>query len=100
MFAEISERKEWQIAGWSFQNKEIVPLQCADVLAYEMFKQVENQIVDHGIYRPMRRSLLDLVHMDDERYLDYWDKRRLTDWRKELDSRVSSGAIQKYSSAK
>ena len=87
MFEELSERKEWQIAGWSFQNKEIVPLQCADILAYEMFKQVENQIVDRGIHRPMRRSLRDLVHMDDERYLNYWDKYRLTDWRKELDSR-------------
>ena len=97
MFAEISERKEWQIAGWSFQNKDIVPLQCADVLAYEMFKQVENQIVDLGTRYPMRKSLLDLVHMDDERYLEYWGKQRLTEWRQELDRRTQSGAIQRYS---
>ena len=31
------------IKGWSFQNQSKVPLQAADVLAYEVFKQVTNQ---------------------------------------------------------
>jgi hypothetical protein len=72
-------RQKYFIKGWSFEDKSTLPLQSADVLAYEVFKQVENQILDRG-KRPVRLSLKHLVHENDDRYLQYWGERRLLDW--------------------
>lgn len=49
MFRELHEmqqkgsdwRSDWRIRAWSFQAKDVVPLQAADLLAYELFKLVE-----------------------------------------------------------
>jgi hypothetical protein len=45
MFTELENHpvlsKEFRIGTWGFAGKEIVPLQAADTLAYEIFKQVE-----------------------------------------------------------
>jgi hypothetical protein len=62
-----------------------VPLQAADVLAYEVFKQVENQIVDQGkkpdgSKRDVRISIKELMRPEDEHYLKYWDMARLREW--------------------
>ena len=85
-------RAEYHIKGWSFQGKSLVPLQAADVLAYEVFKQVTNQILDKGKDdkgkdRNVRFSMKELVHANDERYLQYWGKRRLLEWLDEWNSR-------------
>ena len=52
MFTELNGNpilsKGFRIGTWSFACKDVVPLQAADTLAYEIFKQVENQIVDRG----------------------------------------------------
>jgi hypothetical protein len=52
MFTELSRdptlKKEYRLGPISFPGKEVVPLQAADTLAYEIFKQVENQILDRG----------------------------------------------------
>jgi hypothetical protein len=53
-------RNEWRIKGWSFQGKDIIPLQAADVIAYETNKHVEHQLLDEGKYREIRMSFIDL----------------------------------------
>jgi len=41
LYAMPKTRALWRIGGWSFQGKEVLPLQAADVMAYEAYKYVE-----------------------------------------------------------
>jgi hypothetical protein len=70
----------WRIKRWSFQGKDTVPLQAADVLAYEVFKLVENQILDNSKKHDVRQSMRHLMGANDGRYLDFWDRERLKKW--------------------
>ena len=83
MFRELSTKVQsvdWRIKGWAFQRKDVVPLQAADVLAYELFKLVENQILDESKKRDVRQSMRHLMGADEGEYLDYWHRERLQDW--------------------
>jgi hypothetical protein len=80
LFATPATRAFWHIKGWSFQDKDVLPLQAADVIAYEVFKHVENQILDKGEKRDVRLSMLDLYRPCDENYLKWWSRERLIDW--------------------
>jgi len=88
MFRELShvESTNWRIKGWSFQGKDVVPLQAADVLAYELFKLVENQILDGSKKHDVRQSMRHLMGADEGKYLDYWHRERLQDWVKSHES--------------
>ena len=94
MFRELNgnqkTRDKFYIKGWSFQDKSVVPLQAADVLAYEVFKQVTNQIVDKGEKHDVRFSMKNLIHATDDRYLKYWGKQRLIEWREEWNRRLTN----------
>ncbi len=83
MLRNLSRHPEWgqrlRIGEWSFKDKNTVPLQSADIIAYEVFKQIENQIIDQG-KRDVRLSIRHLVRRQDEPYLKYWDKARLERW--------------------
>ena len=57
-----------------------MPVQAADTLAYEIFKQVENQILDHGDKHNVRFSMQNLIRPQDSHYLKYWNKERLREW--------------------
>jgi len=72
-------RASVQVGTWTFAAKDLKPLQAADLVAYELFKHVENQILDSG-RRPRRLSALDLFRRQDERYVTLWDKDRLRIW--------------------
>ena len=61
----------WRIGGWSFQGKEVLPLQAADVMAYEAYKYVENYILDKGEQRDVRLSMIDLYLSCDDKYLKW-----------------------------
>lgn|SRR6266478_11542 len=39
-------RDTHHLAGWSFEGKQTLPLQAADVVAYEFFKFVTNEIIE------------------------------------------------------
>jgi hypothetical protein len=84
MFAELERDptlgKEFRIGTLKFASKDVVPLQAADILAYEIFKQVENQIVDRGEKHDVRFSVKDLIRPQDLPYLKYWDRARLREW--------------------
>lgn len=73
-------RKDFRIGNVSFHGKTVIPLQAADVIAYEVFKQTENQVIDGGSKHDIRRSLSALLREADFGYLDYWDRERLIDW--------------------
>ncbi len=84
MFAELSNISElkaaFRIGALSFPDKDVVPLQAADLLAYEVFKQVENQIVDRGEKHDVRLSVRHLMRPQDLVYLKFWDRARLREW--------------------
>jgi hypothetical protein len=91
MLENLSEDPAWgprlRLGAWSFEGKDTLPLQAADMVAYEVFKQIENRIIDHGA-RAIRRSVLDLVRLNDEPYLKYWDKTRLLDWVRRAEAKM------------
>jgi hypothetical protein len=70
------EMEYYRIGGYSFSPKSLLPLQAADTIAYEIFKHVENQVVDSG-KRPVRLSMHDLMRPADEPYLKLWNREAL-----------------------
>lgn len=84
LFTELANipelKKAFRIGAFSFPGKEVVPLQAADLLAYEVCKQLENQIIDHGEHHNIRISVRHLMREQDPHYLKYWDKARLRGW--------------------
>jgi hypothetical protein len=95
MFEELERHPrlgtEFRIGSLSFACKDVVPLQAADTLAYETFKQVENQIVDRGEHHDVRFSVKELIRPQDLPYLKYWDRARLREW---LVSNRERGALE------
>jgi hypothetical protein len=73
-------KKQFRIGSWTFSGKDVIPLQAADTIAYEIFKQVENQILDHGDKHNVRFSMQNLIRPQDSHYLKYWNKERLREW--------------------
>jgi hypothetical protein len=76
LYAIPDARDRLRIHGWSFRGKCILPLQAADVAAYEVYKFVLNQVVYPGKY-PVRLSAIDLFSKKND-YLLMWDKKRLS----------------------
>jgi len=74
-----SMRRDFRINGWSFRDKTTIPLQAADVIAYEIFKHVSNQILQQP-QRKTRVSFERLVRSNDDDYLEYWPKNRLKEY--------------------
>jgi hypothetical protein len=77
--ADERTRDRFRIAGYSFESKhdpEFIPLQAADFLAYESFKQINNQILAGGLKLDRNGNLVgprgvfrNLVQADDPRYV-------------------------------
>jgi len=92
MFKTLGKDKHWGakllLGGWSFAKKEnVVQLQTADILVYEVYKHVTNRIVD-GERREIRKSVKRLIRRTDEGY--YWDGRRLLRWLERNQASVES----------
>lgn len=66
--------------GYSFETKRVLPLQAADLVAYEMFKETENGVLDGHLIRPLRASAKALFRRPESELFQYWDKERLQDW--------------------
>lgn len=79
LYADPDLRRDFRVNGWAFRSKAVVPLQAADVLAYEMFKHVTNQIVDEG-KRGTRISFNHLIRSHDRDYLEFWPQDRLKEY--------------------
>jgi hypothetical protein len=73
-------RNRFHIAGYSFESKDdpaFIPLQAADFLAYESYRQIDNQILNRGVKLDSkgaerrinpRGALRCLLRSDDPRY--------------------------------
>lgn len=68
--------RECHIDGWSFESKNCIPLQAADVVAYEFYKFNHNQLIEGG-KRPIRKSAHDLFRFHERQYFKHWDTERL-----------------------
>ncbi len=79
LYEDEQQRRDFLIGGWSFRDKSLTPLQSADVIAYEVFKLAQNEILD-GRQRPVRKSAHDLFRVSDMKLLRYRDKPYLLNW--------------------
>jgi hypothetical protein len=86
-------RALYRISSVTFDGKELKSLQAADLVAYEIFKHTENQVLDGGRNWPRRRSALDLFRRQDERYLTFWDRGRLINWLADCDKERPFGDV-------
>lgn len=93
-YANESLRQQSRLGGWSFQDKDTIPLQSADLLAYECFKLILNQTVETNPARPIRQSVRHLLGTDQCPYMKFWEEPWLTkfvnEWRQRSD--VSSAS--------
>jgi hypothetical protein len=96
LYSNQNDREKYRIRGWSFQDKSVTPLQAADVLAYEGFKQIENQVLDKG-QRPERISFTHLVSAS-HHHLQYWDRNRLLIWLESYQRQLRDKSIRASSS--
>jgi len=69
----------YQIASCATSPKGIAALQAADLLAYEMYKQMDNQVV-RQTGRKYRLPFALMVHGRDVRHLKYWNRERCERW--------------------
>jgi len=69
-------RQRARMASCTFAGKEVLPLQAADVWAYEAYKQMLNRIID-GRTRLPRHPFLQLWRERYAPYNGYWDRERL-----------------------
>jgi hypothetical protein len=70
------------IGGWSFQNKELLPLQAADTVAYEFYRFLKNELIDNP-KRPLRLSAKDVFRPCDTHFFAHWDKKTFVQFLKE-----------------
>jgi hypothetical protein len=76
-FMDEEQRREYRIGSWTFADKrDMNPLQAADILAYEMTKEMCRRL-DKSNTRPVRRSTQNLFmgHLDAR--LVYADREQL-----------------------
>jgi hypothetical protein len=70
------------IGGWSFQSKNVLPLQAADTVAYEFYRFLKNELIDDP-KRPLRLSAKGLFRPCDTKYFAHWDKERFVEFLKD-----------------
>lgn len=70
------ERKLYRLRDWSFAGKELLPLQTADVWAYESYKQMVNRNLS-GSLRDVRYPYRRLARSDFEKYQTYYNRENL-----------------------
>ena len=73
MYRDDVDRKRYHIGGWSFQGKDVMPLQAADTAAYEFYKFVRNEKIE-GNKRPIRLSARDLFRQHEIQFFRQFDK--------------------------
>jgi hypothetical protein len=71
--------KHYGLHGYSFHDKTLLPLQAADMLAYEVYKEAENYVVQYA-KRNVRPPLVLLRGRHSSRHFSYADERYLREW--------------------
>lgn len=76
-FMDEEQRREYRIGSWAFADKrDLNPLQAADILAYEMTKEMCRRL-DESSTRPVRRSTWNLFMGHSDARLIYADREQL-----------------------
>ena len=73
LYKNDEAREKNRIAGWSFESKATMPLQAADILAYEFYKFIHNELIE-GKKRPIRLSARDLFRPQEMKFLKHFGK--------------------------
>lgn len=85
-------RRKCFLGSWTFASKQdVIQLQAPDVLAYEAYKIMVNNVAKTG--RPWRRSAKDLIRRSDRS--NYWDEPKL---RRYMESEKTKDFLQKLES--
>jgi hypothetical protein len=84
------EKEKWPVSGWTFQNKSVIPLQAADLVAYEYYRVAEKALIRKQRLG-FRKSALDLFRKEEATYsFREFDKRAFTLWAQRWNERVES----------
>lgn len=76
-YMDEEQRREYRIGSWTFADKrDLNPLQAADILAYEMTKEMCRRL-DKNTTRPVRRSTQNLFKGHSDARLFYADREQL-----------------------
>jgi hypothetical protein len=78
-----SHQEFYGVVGYGFNDKTLLPLHAADMIAYEIYREAENHYVK-GDRVPVRYSLALLMEGLDKRYVTYWNEERMIDWIKRV----------------
>jgi hypothetical protein len=89
MASDPKERDLYRLRDWTFAGKEILPLQTADVWAYESCKQMENQHLS-GALRPVRYPWKRLYRAEFAPYQTYFNRENLLPLLAEYKKRFAS----------
>lgn len=80
LYKDPRDRERYRILDWGFADKRgpsaLIGLQAADFIAYEAYKQTDNQVIN-GVKRPYRQSARHLIRKQDTLNV-YLDKEMLS----------------------
>jgi hypothetical protein len=71
------DRTFLHMSGWTMTGKHVLPLQAADIWAYESYKHMINRVIGDRT-RNVRYPYQRLYHNVHEKYQTYWDRESLT----------------------
>jgi hypothetical protein len=71
------DRKFLHMSGWTMTGKHVLPLQAADIWAYESYKHMVNRVIGDRT-RKVRYPYERLYRNYHEKYQTYWDRESLT----------------------
>ena len=72
LYKNDQSRARNRIGGW-FESEATMPLQAADILAYEFYKFIHNKVIERK-KRPIRSSVYDLFRAQEMKFLKHLDK--------------------------
>jgi hypothetical protein len=81
------------ISAWSFANKAVLPLQAADVVAYEYYRIAEKALIKKETLG-FRKSAKDLFRQRDTLFFREWDKRGFELWMKKWNEESARRNLQ------
>lgn len=72
-------RRRFRLQGWTFYDKSMIPLQAADLLAYEVFKTSEERYIKKS-KRDFRPSAAHLFKNADLHLISCWEEPHIKKW--------------------
>jgi hypothetical protein len=73
------QKKMYRMRGYSIVGKDVLPVQAADIWAYESYKQMVNRIIPEKPERKVRYPYQRLYRNRHHQYQTYWDYESLAE---------------------